>query len=385
MRQILRVFGYELRKIWQWKLLLIIAVFSVMSFYVFETAYFMQTRPWLGFNEHFAFVYDLKAEYGATLDYDEWRDSQRIIDGYKAELTAIIVSDTMFAEYGVACADELLEIDGEFHEVDWNELTDEERGRLEIISYMSNDAYYAVLKIALAEESRQKLGEHFTANESAELNIFYGNIIRHKTYYFRMNITTIIISVGILLTPYTVRDKQSKIMAQQFVSRTGRRILPVQITAMMLSAFGLTAIMLAAYFGLYFRENSAFLSLLNQRVNVVSGFDFYDIWLDLTFLQYLALISGITLLFVTALALLLFRFLLNSRDYVSAILKAIPLIVFLSILSIGAVGDIMHEINTLYDMFSVRGIEFIVSGIVLAAGITMCALAYKRVARTDLL
>jgi hypothetical protein len=381
----LRVFGHELRKIWRFPLLAVIALFGVMSFYVFETNNFMKTQTWVTFDAELAFVFDLKAEFGTTLNYSEWHDAQRIINRYIAELDVFIADVPLFAEAGVYSAAELLEIEKEFHHVDFNELTETERARLSIVSFIPHDVYDVLLRTVHATETLENVGEHFRLNESTELNLFHGTIVRHKSDYFDTNIVIIIISVGILLLPYTIHDKQSNILPLQMTSRIGRRIVPIQTAAMMLSAFVLTSVMLAVYATLYFRENSVMLQFLNQPIEVVSEFRTYAIHFDLTYLQYLVILHGIVLLLALALAAFLFRLLINSRDYVSAILKAIPAVVFLSIFGKIATRNMFHEYNAVYDLVSLRGIEFILSGVLSAIGIGLCAFACKRVKRRDLL
>jgi hypothetical protein len=379
-----------------------------------------------GFSMEFPFITELKAEYGSTLSYDEWLDAHKFIDKYKADMDEVIKGNLFYEQYGVYSVADLYEIQEIWNGIgyiqvdevmsvpDWSQISEEERERIDILGTMPYPDYVYYYKIENTAWYLEKIGEYFYNDDyvsdilttrfedkrqltprrieylvnkydiDSQVNLFYSTILYSTSNYYSKFIGLIIISAGILLLPYITRDRRNNMVAMQFASRKGRKIIRTQFTAVMLSAFMLTVIMFSVFMGIYFNHNSEFLPLMNQSVNsVISPWDL--LWFDLTYGQYIGVLAIITLFLTMGTAAIIFRLSMYSHDYVSAIMKTIPVIAIFCVIGLLATLDTLNFINALFEMIPIMGIETIICGFVFVFGVVLCMRVSRRVRREDLL
>jgi hypothetical protein len=435
----MRLFLYELRKIWRLPVLIVIAAIVGMYSFMFLSYYFNYAKYGHNYNTPVMVLLDLKAEYGDSLEPDERIDAEKYFGIYAGYLDEFIVGNPKYEEIGIFNGQDFIELDAlmanpEGHE-EWGDMDDErwvqafeeyDLWRSEYANqfwwdnkYMelSNYAVWRVQELAyflqwvdryFAEEidievyftvwedeertmpiltiSERELAhlqnEYSQSGTFPSRNIFPYRFANDTSHFFSFLMIAAIIAIGILLLPTITRDRHSNMTYMQFSSRKGRRILRSQFAAMMTSAFIMSVIIIGGAVTAFLMNNGWLYGEFYDN-QIATWFNIP--WFDITYIQYIMLLCGLSLLVTMGAAAIFFCLSAFSRDYVGLLLKAIPAVTVLAIIGINALRRLLFIPNSLYRIVPVIGIEFIVSGVVLAVGIGLCVLACKRAMGKDLL
>ena len=129
----MRLFLYELKKIWRLPLLLIIAVITAMYAYMFLEFYINYSKMGgqVGTTDYCTalMLSELQAEYGQTLEPDKRIDVEKYYDIWGAELDEYIIGNPKYAEEGIFSGRDLWEyvelLNNPEGSEEWGDYTDE--------------------------------------------------------------------------------------------------------------------------------------------------------------------------------------------------------------------------------------------------------------------
>jgi hypothetical protein len=301
----MRIFLYELKKIWSPALLLIIVAACAVMYYIFlyfNIEYFPNGHP--GTERH-AWIVQMIERYGTTLEPDEF--------------------DEWYAQYG--------ELTNETNETD-------EANMMLVYRIQSMDSIakryshmqaYVQTGLWYDKQPDESYKRHLTMIvSSGACNIMSDELFEATNSYGSYLALLCVLATLILVSPLVTADRARRVTELQYTSKSGRRILGTQFAAMMLSSFILTTI-LVAFFGFLFNEND-FLFFWTCKIN---GFLSNQVLRrPITYGAYICIfVAAIYSVSLTAagFAFLLSRF---SRNLIALLLKLLPLFALLAFLTV---------------------------------------------------
>lgn len=221
--------------------------------------------------------------------------------------------------YEIACSDEV------FNSIfypqtiysiieDW-EMLDGEKEALE----MNSDEWY----FSGASKSAMKWLKNFL-NEDKEVSLLklLPAHYNFKYTYWNWN-TLILICCASVTLPYLVRNNISNVTTMLYSSKKGRKMITAQILAVLASNAVVIAVLTGVFQLFYLKEDTSF--LFQSRINSASHSA--ALWLDLTYLQYMLLSWAETFVLSLCGALLIFWISYYSKNYVTAMAAAVPMII----------------------------------------------------------
>lgn len=299
----MRLFWMEMKKIFSWKLLLLIGVVNVLLFYLllsFELEYFPNGRP---ATDIFTIEQQIIPKYGPTINEGELNELKAI---YNERVKA---GNLYFANDAEA---QQLEIENylDFRNFD---STNEELAKYhsnlmfnskqdfiwELQAWESLIKNYEARTMALTAEIDRNAGsrqKHFEKQLVEEKFSFYSSTVLENFMNYKTNMSIIIlISIAILMSPIFLRDYQSGLVPIQYTSKIGRNIYRIKLLAGISSSALLTVLLLAVYVGLYWTNDTS-----SHFELPLTSFGWHDFWYDMTFFKYI-LISVAAIFFMAIL------------------------------------------------------------------------------------
>ncbi|MGI5896752.1 MAG: hypothetical protein ACOX6U_07310 [Oscillospiraceae bacterium] len=399
----MRVFLWELKKIWRPWVLLATAAVLVLGYFLFVENQlvwidYQNEGGWAGVEYTTAKTW--LERYGPTLEEDERKDAEKDWEAVVDEVNAFIANSPEFAAAGIFDHndwDDYRNTTGKFAGMDWqSQEWQEQMDVLDDLLFFENETnlgfrYQDMQSLYYSYDTRNEPFQRY-GDESAAKLAWYERVDRLKEQdalrglmpysivsslqmMFNYLIILPILGVFLLLAPYPVRDRIQNLHPVFWASRTGRRLPLYQLGAALFSAFGLTTVVLTpCLIRLFQSDISTFFECS------VMGFmsDFY-VFGNLTLLQWI--ICGILLCYVFSLGTAAWVFLVSqcSKSYVPMLLKQLLLFVPLVVAAFYLAGSNMADsFNTFYLIGSlgyltgIPGAELWVSGILLVLGVAVC-------------
>ena len=413
----MRLLAYELRKIWQPRLVAATAVLGALFYFLFahfSMAYF-ENGPFNAADA--ALGREWVAQYGTTMEPEErtrldgqLADEIGALDG---QIAALFEENPQLAAearaFGITDYATLVTFDDtsyfELIEAGGEEAERAQAVRDSIVALpgyprvQELSSYLALYdaRLAYGDVEPEALALHTPAEQARiiELSVsapsmLPGGIQVSTVTYLGWLAVWMAIGPIVLLSPLFVRDRLCRVRPLQWVSRTGRRIGGAQMGAGLLSAFALSAVSLALY-AVPFALNDPFAfwdcPLYTSALTMAGGSVGFT-WFDLTYGQYVLACAVLLLALGVAsgaFALVLSRL---SASYVAMLLKALPLLVALGPIGASWLFEAAFFLRTPWPgaSFSVpAGTEAVCVAALLAASLALCALAARRQTRAELL
>lgn len=228
------------------------------------------------------------------------------------------------------------------------------------------------------EHERERLREIVQNNEHhAILTYWIYKITQDYTAYFSI---LLMLSVLMLVSPLVTSDHHDGLHYLQYSSKTGRKIMYSQLTAVLLSAFVLATLMILIFGGIYSQNGTAL--FWNASVNSAFNPGMYSVF-PLTYGQWLTAMT--ILMYALALGAAALTFILSrySRNLITLIMKLIPVFTALLFLCIVVFNGLFEMGNLLYKVKHIAGTEAYVCGIVGILGLAAALFVAKREKRVD--
>lgn len=411
----MRILLYELKKLWNWRVLALIAAIGALTWFAFLSEALRSYDSLTTHGIYGSYQNEMFALYGDTLEPEELAGYD--IPGKKADLISemdvIIAKETIFAENNIhSYADYEAFTDAGYssdpHGEKWkifSETISEMQSKLDLgDSEQTLDEWYASplmrLQTLAALESTYVDYEASLRNyidhdsrpvvvRTAEklLHIRNANLIRYdicpefSLYAAVVGIFTVV-AVIILVAPLLTTDRMRKLNLMQYSSTIGRRIFRLQFAATVASALALSLLLIVAAYipflaagaGKYW--NAPIMSLASQ------GMQLYNI----TFGQYALILAGMILVLSVGAACFAFILARFSANIVTLLIKAVPVGVAVAGISVLSVNMALSYNNIVFStIFHGRfdAPEVIVCGFVAVVGMIAAVVVTIREKRVD--
>ncbi|WP_172253445.1 ABC transporter permease [Saccharibacillus deserti] len=414
----MRLFLYELKKIWSWRVLALLAAFAALVWFSILRGD-VQTYKTLS---HYASSFgpyqrEMFDKYGPTLESEELADYDISgkIAALEGELDDWIASDPLFTGNGISTYAEYEDfrsqdrdsMDKEEYEK-FSEITMQMDRKLWLDEYWNdpkkqftspyvrlgmlsnlNDTYteyernighyleYENQPVAV-EAARQILAKH---NNSLVPYNLKGTASGYSTVVG----VFVILATLLLVSPSLTRDRARHIHPLQYSSTVGRRILLIQWAAVTVSAcvFSLVAIGASAT-ALLTTDMSAYFGVSMLSMNYGSIQSLYEI----TFGQYLLLLAVMIVLLSMTAACFAFVLAKFSTNIIGAVLKIVPLGLAFWVLYLSAISEPFDPRNALFrSILHGRVVmpELILCVVLAAAGLLAAVIVAARERKADIL
>lgn len=390
----MRIILFEMKKIWNIKLIIIIAVLCALYYYMFidfNIKHFPNGHPT---EEEVNFSIQMTEQFGLTLEADEL--SEFILNTREkliSEAEIYIKTIPIFAEAEIYTYEDYNKI----HEKDnqseletnalWTLLGEEcdfVRFKLETLNNIE-EGYHNypeyIINNLIPEATNVKELERFMMIMKSEeyRNIMSVSVYDNTaTYAIYLTILTIL-AVLVLVSPLIVTDHTKKVHLLQYTSKQGRSIFKKQFIATILSTFLLTTVFIVIFGGIY-SSNGTWI-FWNSGLTSFMNFTFL---MNITYGQYIIIYIGILYvlcLIAATIAFLLSRF---SQNLITLIMKLLPLFAVFVTISGGVLSGIFEPSNILYDWTGILGIEPMVCGVLLIIGLAVSYCFVRRETKIDI-
>jgi len=337
----MRIFGKELAKIFNFRLILILTGFAVIFEYMFINwnyyPGYCASSPY-----DVPFCEELVAEFGPTLSEDEYDDLVWKRESLAELVEAEMRNSEVFRTYGVKTIEQF----NEYHEK-MDELTEEEILIQEETDnfWFRNEATEPLLfQIQVLDGYIENKGKAFFADESdlAFWSDYFSNHSREvekrlKTLFKRDEVSLLPYSVYnlinddflmlmilavvccfVLILSYQVTERLRGILPIAASAKIGRQIFRKQMLASMTSG-AILGLVIGSIYGVMLRSKNVFVFAdcpLSGRLN--------HFWVDMTFGQYMLLCFFLLILLSSAAALLAHFIDRLSANYIAGIAISIP-------------------------------------------------------------
>jgi len=391
----MRIVINEMKKIWNIKILLVVALLCTLFYWLFMSFYIDSFPNGHSTTEEVEYSTELVKRYGLALEENEYtgfikETRQKLI----SEMEMYIKSNPVFADAGIYSyedyekvyeKEELTEAENKAVWTLLGEECDYVRFRMQAINLIESryKDFPKSLESCISESKNQKEIDRLTSVLTTKeyTNIMDGYVYENTVNYVYYLAIMTILAVLVLVSPLIVTDRSRNVHLLQYTSKYGRKIYKKQLLAVILSAFILTTVLIIIFGAVYGKIgtwifwNSGLTSFLNFSV----------FWFDITYGQYTVIYIAflyILCLGTAAIAFILSRF---SKNFITLILKLIPVFAVLTIACKCVFKKLFCTTNLLYRATGLIGIEPIVCSLILIAGISAAYYLVRRERKVDVI
>ncbi|MDR3277289.1 MAG: hypothetical protein LBT12_00825 [Oscillospiraceae bacterium] len=382
----MRIFVLELKKLFNWKLLLALAVLCGLTYAAFMSSGVHSYNTMSGIFGNYQ--REMFEKYGDELTPKEYADYDvpGKIAEVTAELDAIIAAEPTFAKYGIY---RYADYEAGMQAFDEKYFADLQPGPLpqpygddqgimmaaiyqtfavvgdsvigiaarntpteRLAQLKAVERYYSPNKESVQSFARLDMRPVVSeaAAEYFERTTF--NLINYDlTLMFSLNAAIVavfaVLASLVLIAPFITTDRARKMQYLQYSAKAGRKVFRTQTFAAAVAALLVGIVVIAATYALFFAKTDA-ADYLNSGAQLYSGMSFFIY--NVTFGQYVAILAGMTLALCAAaacFAVVLGRY---SSNIVGMMLKAVP---------VGAAASVLAALALLY---SFNSNNFLTSG-----------------------
>ena len=369
------LFVHELRKLANWKGLLIILLISgTMWGMLRQNSELLYLAGRLN-NEIHSYLLEMVQLYGLTLepeDVEDWNFPQRF-NNIRSEANPRIANNPIFAELGLYTLDDYVawrnssefwslldarnagnteagalidEIRRELHGMEtgimgrWNQLR--------LLEARFGDGSVDFLRRLVSQYDRR-----FVARRAADRLLENGNnsLICSRTIHTVNSMafvagTLAVIAIFIIITPLLVTDRQRNIISLQYSSKTGRKLIWIQFAASVSISLMISVLLIAAFFIPVIRVSRIFWGAS------IFMLDWSILWMfDVTLGQYIFILMGMIISLSIGTACLMFILSRFSFNISTALLKAAPVGIGLGAMAILCLMMALSDNNAVFNIF----------------------------------
>ncbi|MGM8365432.1 hypothetical protein ACLIBG_08090 [Virgibacillus sp. W0181] len=307
----MRLIGYELKKIFTFKLLVLLGIVGFILYSMlleFEFTHFPNGRP---ATDTYNISVKMVEQFGEDMDKSEYKLFKEQYEEDIETATQYLKSKDAFAEAGITSYEEFQNMDmGSGSEklvnlnsqVMFKEEVDvfwEIQAREWLMERYENSGYHNDRTYGgpTNEKQNRRLKEVSESVSPFPSLVFmnYNTLITNVTII-------ILLSTMIILSPLYLRDRKNNLIYLQYTSKTGRHVFVRKLYAGLIASFFMITFILTAFFVLYSQNDVG----MFFGLNINSVFHPSVFWFDLTFIQYIILtvllvyVLGITVAILTA-------------------------------------------------------------------------------------
>lgn len=397
----MRIFWNELKKLLNWKLLLILLLFSGLFYWMFlnfDFKYYPNGHP---STECLVLRKMMVAKYGLTIDKAEQKEFETVdYQAIKKAANRELAGMKAFRDAKITTVEQyeaLSDKQDDASKALYNKLFVAMDDVIPDCIPPRLDAYY------MYQEARDTVTSFHDAKDQARLQIaetpagaqrqritelenragaegipVISNMLNGPlpTWINMMGYFSVLLlfTVAILISPFLVRERRSNVRDLAYTSRKGRRLFSTQFGASLTAAVLATVVQFAVFFALFLTgTHRGDLLFLNCDVS-------YDqsTWWDMTFLQYIVWSCVIVFLLAFGYAMVSFAVSKLCRNYVAVLAVQVPLIFLASKLS----GLI---INNLFKVYHPQFSTPLICSLFVLVPLALCLFLNHREKVTDIL
>lgn len=345
----MRILFNELKKTFRpVVLLLIILVFGMLYIARFEgyPDTFFKTR--LGMNFRYEYSCELVERYGKTLEPEEFEGVLADYDEMCRQLGNYISSNETFTSNNVySYKDYSSFLNADISAMSQAELEAHEQAGSEMFYLLYSDDFdWLVCKINDLEQIIIAYNEYYSPETSTILPSNISELMECEM--FGLIFVLLVLCASLVAAPMLVTDNLNGIRPLQYHTRTGVRTLIYQFISTILSVWIVCAVVLGAIF-LIFLPTGVF-DFWDAPLNSFMQYARWSLYLiDLTLGQRILVLTGFGMLFATGVAMIIFFLAQISNNYISLILKVVPVTVGTCVLGYFAADNafcMLFDFNT---------------------------------------
>ena len=366
------MFAAEMKKIWTFRTVLVIIIFSALFFFSFLYQW-IKPFQWEGdiLNVRLDILSDWIARYGNAIEQAEFEE---IEDGYNNILyqaRSVIGENGYFEENGV-------EDYGDYLDYEQKAINGYEGYDYSVYSKMRSlleeSTGYSQIWFQECESVMQKYREYGEEKSSIlpfEVFVYTSNYLMYLAIWC-------LVCLFFIAAPVMVNDRENNIVAAQYSSRIGKKTYRMQYVCTMFSAFIVVTFIVVIGMlawgttGVFLFAESDMSSFLNTEVFVV----------PITYGKYVMFFLIMVYLLAFGVGSILFFMSAHSQTMTSMLLKAIPALVG-GILIVLLLQNAFTENNPIYHLTRRKYCEVFVTTVVLVAGIFFNLGGYKALHKKD--
>ena len=349
----MRLFLYELKRIWSWQVLMLIFFVNIfLNHFIisFDIDYFPNGQPDTQLYEIGEKIIPM---FGSKIDAKEYEQLEQMYEEEVKKANAFLSNDPEARKLHLDTYEKLGNID--FNDEQAYTYYDEVFSELNKEVALNLQAYEIYMDIYKEREDdlttslgwgpsqQQKL--HKLADEQKHAS--YTDIAIKNFDAYKMNVAVVIfLSIIILLSPVFMRDKMANVVAIQYTTKKGRRSYRIKWLAGLVSGFVMTLLLIVSYTIPYLGNH-----LENYYNLPLSTFAWYYSWYDLTFIDYIWLSVGVVIVLSILLSILTLTISTIVQN-MSALIGVQIVVAFLMIM-VGAVFIVQELIKLQYMQYAV--------------------------------
>lgn len=399
----MEMWKWELRKIANPGILAAILLLGIVYYYVFPSFYIQYFRNGPNAEAEFALSAEWAAKYGVTMEPSERAEldgqfAREIADFQEGLMMIPEAQEAGIADYGSFCA---YKEDYYDRAAAAGSVADMEQERL-IHRIMNGTNYYRVQTLAGFMDTYDSVvgmmtdaadGNNYPdamkrrVNELLQSGQVYGFLpgcVWQSTREYGKDLAVWCVLCNVLLlSPVLVRDRMYRTRSMQWSACRGRSVLRVQMAAACLAALVVTAVNLVLYGIPFLRQNP----LIFRDFGLESLWNGETPWFDWTYGTYLLALAALIVSLSLAAALLTVFLSQYSANYISMLLKALPLFVAVGVMAGGWLLDGSFYFRRLWQnapVWGFCGMEAVMACLLPACGMAFCALAVHKQKRAEL-
>lgn len=330
----MKLIGYELRKIFNPKVLIFLALFHVIFYFLFlefSFKYFPNGRP--NGDVHQVTI-QMLGQYGDHMGTEEFEDFKQQLTDLEQKADQLIKSDPYFKEYRVNSYEEYKQKSGEgilpfevssyvYNHKERNDLFYGIGARGRLIEQYESKNTAAIMDLNDAQLEKVEQYEQ----EGIFTSLFSYELMQNYTILLGYLQILVLVSSMFLLIPLYIKDRGNGVIYLQYSSKTGRKHFLIKWLTAILAVTVLYAIQLSAFFMFYSDEiKSVFYPIsINSYFNSWLG----PYWYDLSFMEFIFITMG--LLYVLLLLFTTLTAMISSlaRNYVIIIAALVPCVIWM--------------------------------------------------------
>lgn len=293
----MRIIINEIRHIFNWKMALILVLFTAAFYYMF-IAFDIQYFPnGTGNVYDYKIAVDMLKTYGRTMDTNEFKNFEQIYNQRVKAADSYIQSQSEFKQAGITTYKAFKNLD--VSSSTYSKLSDKvfskdnvsvfwelQESENPISSYENMDN----VKNDSTLTSAQKVRINEIISSGSLKSIFPSEIFENYNDLIGYDAILIILCVIFMLGPVYLKDRRNNVNYMQYSSKTGRRIFKKKITASLISAFILITLQFVLLFAVYSHNNTG----MFFGSGIMSFYNGIYSWYNLTFLQYIIMtVAGV--------------------------------------------------------------------------------------------
>jgi hypothetical protein len=411
----MRIFVYELKKLWNWRILALIAAIGTLTWFAFLSEALRSYDSLTTHGIYGPYQNEMYALYGDTLEQEELADYD--IPGKKTALISkmdeIIANETIFTENNIYSYSEYVEFVENGYSSDlseeekeiFNDTISTMQSKLDfgnssqtldewyassLISLQTLKAlertyvdYEASLRSYIDNDSRPvvvRTAEKLLQMRNANL-IRYDLCMEFSLYAAVVGVFTVV-AVIILIAPLLITDRIRKVNLMQYSSTIGRRIFRLQFAATIVSALALSILLIAAAYIPFLASGAGNYWDAHIMSLAGRGMQLYNI----SFGQYALILAGMILALSVGTACFAFILARFSANIVMMLIKAVPVGVAVAGIAVLSVNMALSYNNIVFNtIFHGRfdAPEVVVCGSFAVVGMIVVVVISMREKRVD--